>query len=137
MSMEQKDYIVRQMELMGPAMMYMLGIWKDGRIRDAIQYGAENLENFTDLPLAEIDQVHQDEIVKFLCEEKNVVPGIIRIVGEFLYRIGEIRHKENHPNGRETLLKAKNLLEWYEAETKVYAYDIITIKDQIKEMLTQ
>jgi len=122
--------------MIGPAIMYMLGIWKDGRLNDAIEYGAENLENFTDLPLAEIDQIHQDETVKYLVEEKGMAPGLIRVVGEFLFHIGSIRHKESHPNGRETLLKAKNLLEWYEKDTQVYSFDVVSMKEEIENLLT-
>ncbi|MBT7092795.1 MAG: hypothetical protein HN936_06095, partial [Bacteroidetes bacterium] len=64
--MEQKDYLLRQLEMIGPMIMYMLGIWREGRINDALDYGAESLENLTALPLNELDVIHQDDIVKFL-----------------------------------------------------------------------
>lgn len=134
--MQQKDFIVRQMEMIGPAIMYMLGIWKDGRMKEAIEYGAENLENFTDLPLTEIDQIHQDVVVEYLSKEKAMAPGLIRVVSEFLFQIGKIRHQEGHPNGRETLLKARNLLEWYEKDTQVYSFDIASMKEEIEYLLT-
>lgn len=134
--MEQKDYLVRQLEMIGPTLMYMLGIWKDGRIKDAIEYGAEHLEGITSLPLKDLDDIHPDEIVDFLSETKELTPGIIRITGEFLFRIGEIRHKEGHPNGRETLLKAVNLLKWHENVTGTFSFDVQSIKDSVNKMLT-
>ncbi len=134
--MEQKDYLIRQLEMIGPMVMYMLGIWKEGRIQDAISYGAENLEDLTALPLRELDHIHEDDITRFLTEEKSFLAGQIRIIAEFLYRIGEIRHKENFPNGRETLLKSQNLISWYEETTGVFSFDIQEIKNGINTLLT-
>ena len=134
--MEQKDYIVRQLEMIGPTIMYMLGIWNDGRIKDAIEYGAENMEGLTSLPLKELDLIHPDEIVEYLANSKELSPGIIRITAEFMYRIGEIRHKEGHPNGRETLLKAAYLLNWHEQVTEIFSFDVQSMKAAIDQMLT-
>ena len=82
------------------------------------------------------DQIHQDEIVGYLVKEKDMAAGLIRIICEFLFHIGSIRHKESHPNGRETLLKARNLLEWYEKDTQVYSFDVVSMKDEIENLLT-
>ncbi|MEA1875432.1 MAG: hypothetical protein U9N86_01075 [Bacteroidota bacterium] len=134
--MEQKDFLVRQLEMIGPTIMYMLGIWKDGRISDAIDYGAEHIEGLTSIPLRELDMIHQDKIVEHLAKIKEISPGIIRITAEFLYRIGEIRHLEGHPNGRETLLKAQNLLVWHEEFTGIFSFDVQSMKNSIIQMLT-
>lgn len=135
--MEQRDYIVRQLEMIGPTLMYMLGIWKDGRIKDALEYGAENMEGLTNLPLKELDLVHEDQITSYLSQGKEISPGIIRITAEFLYRIGEIRHKEGLPNGRETLHKAYNLLIWHEEITGTYSFDVQSMKEHIHQMLRE
>ncbi len=134
--MEQKDYLVRQLEMIGPMLMYMLGIWHDGRIKDALDYGADSLEDLTSIPLKELDIIHQDDIIRILVEEKGLLAGQIRIIAEFLYRIGEIRHKENFPNGRETLIKARNLLEWHEHTTGIFSFQVQEMKKGINEMLT-
>ncbi|MBT3242034.1 MAG: hypothetical protein HN352_02715 [Bacteroidetes bacterium] len=134
--MEQKDYLLRQLEMIGPMIMYMLGIWREGRINDALDYGAESLENLTALPLNELDVIHQDDIVKFLTEEKELLAGQVRIIAEFLYRIGEIRHKEDFPIGRETLLKARRLIEWHELTTGVFSFEVQNMKKGIEQMLT-
>ncbi|MCD6347697.1 MAG: hypothetical protein J7L96_09785 [Bacteroidales bacterium] len=134
--MEQKDYILRQLEMIGPMLMYMLGIWRDGRIKDALEYGAETLEDLTTMPLKELDMIHSDDITKHLTEEKGLLAGQIRIIAEFLYRIGEIRHKENFPNGRETLIKARNLLEWHEKATGIFSFEVQDMKNAIEKMLT-
>ena len=134
--MEQKDYLLRQLEMIGPMIMYMLGIWREGRINDALDYGAESLENLTALPLNELDVIHQDDIVKFLTEENELLAGQVRIIAEFLYRIGEIRHKEDFPIGRETLLKARRLIEWHELTTGVFSFEVQNMKKGIEQMLT-
>ncbi len=134
--MEQKDYLIRQLEMIGPMLMYMLGIWKEGRIQDAISYGADSLEGLTDMPLNELDLIHKDEIVNYLCTEKELMAGQIRIIAEFLFRIGEIRHKENFPMGRETLIKARKLLDWHEETTGIFSFDVQEIKKEILHILT-
>ncbi len=135
--MEQKDYLVRQLEMIGPMIMYMLGIWRDGRIQDALEYGAEHLEDLTTLPLKDLDLIHENEIAEHLATQKEISPGIIRITAEFLYSIGEIRQKEGHPNGRETLLKAQNLFIWHEKVTGIFSFDVQSMKESISEMLTK
>ncbi|MBT7094683.1 MAG: hypothetical protein HN936_15650, partial [Bacteroidetes bacterium] len=69
-------------------------------------------------------------------EEKELLAGQVRIIAEFLYRIGEIRHKEDFPIGRETLLKARRLIEWHELTTGVFSFEVQNMKKGIEQMLT-
>jgi len=132
--MEQRDYLVRQLEMIGPMLMYMLGIWKDGRINEAIEYGAEAIKNILDISFEEIENLDTNLLLDFLINKHNFKLPQIRILAEILLKMAEIELSEDPAKGIDGLKKSKVLFEYFRAESQTYSIEVSHFIDTIEEM---
>ncbi len=123
--MEQRDYLLRQLELMTQAMVALirrlLGMKDPGHEEEAMQATDELLKEYLGTTLQEIIDVPAEKCIEFLVHEKKLHPSNVDLFAEMLVLnatlLSDLEQKKK-------LLKiALELLTWLDVNGKLYSMD--------------
>ncbi len=136
--MAQQDYILRQIDVLGKIIgkvfSELLGIKNKGEIIE-IEILNQILKSELDMDIYRIFMLSDEELIKFLIEDKNFNFSNIEQTAEILYITGLNLQEIDHINSYKCLNSALNLLEFLSITDKNLSFNRINKIENIKKII--
>ena len=136
--MAQQDYILRQIDVLGKiigkVISELLGIKNKGEIIE-IEILNQILKSELDMDIYRIFMLSDEELIKFLIEDKNFNFSNIEQTAEILYITGLNLKEIDHINSYKCLNSALNLLEFLSITDKNLSFNRINKIENIKKII--
>jgi hypothetical protein len=136
--MAQQDYILRQIDVLGKiigkVISELLGIKNKGEIIE-IEILNQILKSELDMDIYRIFMLSDEELIKFLIEDKNFNFSNIEQTAEILYITGLNLQEIDHINSYKCLNSALNLLEFLSITDKNLSFNRINKIENIKKII--
>ena len=136
--MAQQDYILRQIDVLGKiigkVISELLGIKNKGEIIE-IEVLNQILKSELDIDIYRIFMLSDEELIKFLIEDKNFNFSNIEQTAEILYITGLNLQEIDHTNSYKCLNSALNLLEYLSITDKNLSFNRINKIENIKKII--
>lgn len=136
--MAQQDYILRQIDVLGKiigkVISELLGIKNKGEIIE-IEVLNQILKSELDIDIYKIFMMSDEELIKFLKEDKNFNFSNIEQTAEILYITGLNLQEIDHTKSYKCLNSALNLLEYLSITDKNLSFNRINKIENIKKII--
>jgi hypothetical protein len=139
--MEQRDYIMRQIEQLGQVLAQMLarllGLKQQGSASLRVEELRLIYKNELDIDLEELVKISEDDIIMFLKTKNKYFEHHLEIIADILHATAE-NYFNNHQllnDGKNLLRKSVKILEYIQTSERIYSIDRIQKIQKIKNIL--
>jgi hypothetical protein len=126
--MEQRDYLMQQIEQLGQVLAQMLawllGLRKKGGGSLELEEIVQTYKSELDIDLEELIQIHETDLITLLRRKNEYFETHLDIVADILHEtaLNYFRH-ERPEDGKKLLRKAIVILEYLQSSSKNYSID--------------
>jgi hypothetical protein len=139
--MEQRDYLMRQIEQLGQVLAQMLawllGIRKKGGGSLELEELERTYKSELDIDIEELIQIPVGDIIPFLKSKKEYFENHFEIMADILHEtaLNYFRHKRSQ-EGKKLLRKAIIILEYLQSSSKNYSMDRLLKIENFNKILS-
>ncbi len=138
--MEQRDYLMRQIEQLGEVLAVMLGRLLGIKQKGDASLGLEELRQIykseLDLDVEELIKIPKEEIVESFLKKNKLMVQHLEKIAELLQVTGEnLISYDRVKDGNNILGKSLYILEYLQTTSKVYSMNRVMKIENLKQML--
>lgn len=120
----QRDYVLRMIEMMGDFILALLGKIKKKDFESASEMIDNAYQEMLKEDAAFFDRIPLEKLAHELLNEHNYTNGHLEILGDLFYAQGELLLAQgNEAESKRYYVKARYLIEYVMADTKVFSFD--------------
>lgn len=97
--MEQRDYLMRQIEqagrVLGKVLANLTGLKNQGKVREGIDQTEQTLQNELDLSIEALKGIPVDRLIHALLENERIYPENFEILADLFVELGEGYDQQN------------------------------------------
>jgi hypothetical protein len=136
--MEQRDYLIRQIEqfgqVLGKVLFDLLGLKNKGDISESIEFTTRLLISELDVDLEKLVSIKRDELIDALICKKGFNNENLEILAEILMQTGDNYFKiKNLHKGEIFCQTSLTIYEYLDKSDKTYSFDR---KEKMKSLIT-
>jgi hypothetical protein len=137
---EQKDYLMRQIEQLGQVLAQMLarllGIKQKGNTSFGLEELRQTYKNELDIDLEELIQIPENDLIAFLINKNKNFENQLEIVADILHATAENYNKNDKVDeGNKLLRKSIYILEYIHSSGKDFSIDRASKIENLKSLL--
>jgi hypothetical protein len=138
--MEQKDYLLRQIEQLAQVLAQMLarllGIKQKGNASFGLEELRQTYKNELDIDLEELIQIPENDIISFLINKNKKFENQLEIIADILHATAENYNKNDKVDeGNKLLRKSIYILEYIHSSGKDFSIDRVSKIKNLKSLL--
>jgi hypothetical protein len=138
--MEQRDYLLRQIEQLGQVLAQMLARLLGIKQKGNASFGSEELrqiyKNELDIDVEELIQIPDIDIITFLKNKNKYFENHLEIMADILHATAENYYKNDRlDEGNEILRKSVYILEYIHSSGKDFSIDRVNKIETLKGFL--
>ena len=140
--MEQRDYLMRQIEQLGEVLAVMLarllGIKQKGDKSLGLEELRQTYKNELDLDVEELITIPREEIIETFLKKNKLMEHHLETIAELLQATGEnLIRNDRVGDGDHILEQSLYILEYLQTTTKIYSVNRMMKIEYLKEMLKE
>ena len=134
--MIQDDYFLKQIDLLGRTLgkilANLLNLKSQGEIIEVIEITAQSLKSELDLDLNELLNISNNNLIKFLPDDKKFNADHLEKIAEILFELGSLINNDIKIN---VLEKSLTIYDYLNHKSLTYSYDRIRKVEKIRTIL--
>ncbi|WP_196889888.1 hypothetical protein [Aureivirga sp. CE67] len=135
--MEKRDLLKEEFEQLGKVLgeifSNFMKLKEKGNASISINTSNENLKKELDLNISEILELNKQKLKEYL-KEKKINLENIEILSKYFEEVGVLNLKTNKVEAEKYLLKATELIEIFEEQTRRISFEFIERKNRIEKL---
>ena len=140
--MEQRDYLMRQIEQLGEVLAVMLarllGIKQEGDASMGLEELRQTYKSELDLNVEELIKIPKEEIIECFLRKNKLMIHHLEKIAELLQATGEnLISYDRLKDGNNVLEKSLYILEYLQTTSKIYSMNRVMKIEYLKEMLKE
>jgi hypothetical protein len=138
--MEQRDYLMRQIEQLGQVLAKMLARLLGIKQKGSPSFGLEELrqtyKNELDIDLEELIHIPENDIIIFLKNKNKYFEHHLEMIADILHTTAENHYKNDRlDDGNNLLRKSIYILEYIHSTGKDFSIDRVSKIETLKDLL--
>lgn len=140
--MEQRDYLMRQIEQLGEVLAMMLarllGIKQKGNASLGLEELRQTYKSELDLDVEELIKIPKEEIIESFLKKNKLMEHHLETIAELLKVTGEnLIGYDRVKDGNHVLEQSLYILEYLQTTSKIYSINRVMKIEYLKEMLKE